>query len=200
MTRKIFIDCGTHLGQGIDAISKIKKFDQTWEIFTWEANPYTYKKYKTKVWPSYIRITSFNQAVGLHNGKISLTVNRTKNRQTGQAESIGQGTTTLSLDKFKAGVHNGTMDEIIDVECINLVEWLGQNCNSNDMVVMKLDIEGAEYDLLEGILESPVVHYIKEIFVEWHDYALANPESYKQREIQIKEKGKALGINFIDWK
>lgn len=201
MTRKIFLDCGTHLGQGIESISKIKKFDQSWEIFTWEANPYTFKKYKkTKVWPPHIKITSFNQAVGLHNGKISLTVNRTTNKKTGVTESIGQGTTTLALDKFVTGIHNGTMEEIIEVDCINFVEWIENNCNPTDIIIMKLDIEGAEYDLLEGILKSSVATMIKEIFVEWHDYALLNPESYKQREIKIKETGNEFGINFIDWR
>jgi FkbM family methyltransferase len=200
MTRKIFIDCGTHLGQGIHAISKIKKFDHTWEIFTWEANPHTYKKYKeTRIWPPHMKITSFNQAVGLHNGKISLTVNKTKSKGTDILESIGQATTTLSLDKFKVGAYTGTMDEIVDVECIDLVQWIEQKCNAKDLVIMKLDIEGLEYDLLEGILSSSIAMIIKEIFVEWHGHALINTESYNEREKQIKKLGRDLGINFIDW-
>ena len=45
MTRKIFIDCGTHLGMGFSKCAKIFNIDHNWEIFGFEANPLVYNQY-----------------------------------------------------------------------------------------------------------------------------------------------------------
>ena len=45
MTRKIFIDCGTHLGMGFSKCAKIFNIDHNWEIFGFEANPYVFDGY-----------------------------------------------------------------------------------------------------------------------------------------------------------
>ena len=42
MTRKIFIDCGTHLGMGFSKCAEIFNIDHEWEIFGFEANPYVF--------------------------------------------------------------------------------------------------------------------------------------------------------------
>ena len=36
MTRKIFIDCGTHLGMGFSKCAEIFRIDHEWEIFGFE--------------------------------------------------------------------------------------------------------------------------------------------------------------------
>ena len=45
MTRKIFIDCGTHLGMGFSKCAKIFGIDHQWEVFGFEANPYVFDGY-----------------------------------------------------------------------------------------------------------------------------------------------------------
>ena len=45
MTRKIFIDCGTHLGMGFSKCVEIFRIDHEWEIFGFEANPYVFDGY-----------------------------------------------------------------------------------------------------------------------------------------------------------
>ena len=37
--RKVFIDCGTHLGMGFSRLSTELNVDHTWEVFGFEANP-----------------------------------------------------------------------------------------------------------------------------------------------------------------
>ena len=43
--RKIFIDCGTHMGMGFSRISDILDIDHEWETFGFEANPLVYNQY-----------------------------------------------------------------------------------------------------------------------------------------------------------
>ena len=45
MSRKIFIDCGTHLGMGFSKCASMFNIDHNWEIFGFEANPYVYEGY-----------------------------------------------------------------------------------------------------------------------------------------------------------
>ena len=54
--------------------------------------------------------------------------------------------------------------------------------------VLKMDIEGSEYEVLENILESPVT--VDQILVEFHD-RLFEGQEYKSKNIveQMKEKG-----------
>lgn len=41
---KIYLDCGTHLGQGIEKHISKWKIDETWKIVGFEANPFTFAK------------------------------------------------------------------------------------------------------------------------------------------------------------
>ena len=43
--RKIFIDCGTHMGMGFSKLVSILDIDHEWEVFGFEANPCVYDQY-----------------------------------------------------------------------------------------------------------------------------------------------------------
>jgi hypothetical protein len=38
------------------------------------------------------------------------------------------------------------------------------------VIIVKLDIEGAEYEVIESLLESGAINRINELFIEWHDH------------------------------
>ena len=39
---KIFIDSGTHFGEGLKAHVSLLNIDETWKIYCFEANPFTF--------------------------------------------------------------------------------------------------------------------------------------------------------------
>jgi hypothetical protein len=39
---KIFLDCGTHLGDGLKSHVQLLGIDESWQIYSFEANPYTF--------------------------------------------------------------------------------------------------------------------------------------------------------------
>ena len=45
MARRIFIDCGTHLGMGFSKLAESLNIDHNWEIYGFEANPYVFDGY-----------------------------------------------------------------------------------------------------------------------------------------------------------
>ena len=46
MARKIIVDFGTHHGEGLHKVIQAFNADETWDIYSFEANPYTYAHFK----------------------------------------------------------------------------------------------------------------------------------------------------------
>ena len=63
--------------------------------------------------------------------------------------------------------------EIIEVECIDLCEWIKKNINKEDKVFLKLDIEGEEYKIFPQLIEQNIIgEYLNEMYVEFHEKKL----------------------------
>lgn len=73
-------------------------------------------------------------------------------------------------------------DMILDVDCIKLSDLLGYYAAGRKAIV-KLDIEGAEYEVLEEVIKAGKLTAVKKIYCEFHSSKL--PEM-KGREEKIK--------------
>lgn len=58
------------------------------------------------------------------------------------------------------------------VPCVDFSSWLRRNVTREDLVVCKIDIEGAEYDVLEKVIGDGNLDLIKKLYVEWHNRKL----------------------------
>ena len=58
----------------------------------------------------------------------------------------------------------------LTVDCFDFSAWL---TDLDQQIVLKMDIEGAEYQLLERMLEDGTDRYLEELLIEWHSQ---NPE------------------------
>ena len=56
----------------------------------------------------------------------------------------------------------------IIVETIDFSKWVLSTFSSADEIILKMDIEGAEYPVLEKMINSGSFDYIKELWIEWH--------------------------------
>lgn len=78
--RKIFIDCGTHLGMGFSRLSSLLNLNEEWEVYGFEANPYVYSKYLENInsneYPTLRNknISLFNKAVWTSDEGISFSL------------------------------------------------------------------------------------------------------------------------------
>jgi FkbM family methyltransferase len=199
--KKIFIDCGTHYGQGIKSFKKKYRMDDSWQIFTWEANPYTYKKFLESEIYRTTKINCFNSAVTDYNGTIELNIETVEEKNTKIIQNTGQGTSIIPLNDWAStgSSHNGQFLETISVPCIDISEWICLNCNKNDTVIVKLDVEGAEYSILKKILEDKSYEFITAIYIEWHSRFFSNPEQYKIKEKQIINELTLNGVRVESW-
>jgi FkbM family methyltransferase len=66
-------------------------------------------------------------------------------------------------------VSNGSASRILEtgipVRCFDFSAWLEQHPN----VIVKMDIEGAEYEVLGHMIDEGTDRLVSELIVEWHD-------------------------------
>jgi FkbM family methyltransferase len=79
------------------------------------------------------------------------------------------------------------LDNPIKVKCIDTSEFLKQFDNDN-YIILKLDVEGSEYEILNHLIETGEINKINELYVEFHDYF------FNQNSNILKNKLKSYNI------
>lgn len=145
--KKIFIDAGGYTGDTVQLF--LEKYPESgkFEIFCFEPNPEFATHYQDK---SY---TFLPYAVWIEDCDLDFYVS---------SKPLGS-----SLLKNKQSKH-GVVKETIKVRAINFSQWIKDNFTIEDFIVLKLDIEGAEYDVLKHMIDQSSICYIKELYVDWH--------------------------------
>lgn len=191
--KKIFIDCGTHLFQGLCEFVQKYNIDESWECYSFEANPITFKlsqdNYKTLTESWNLNIKHYNKAIYTKNTK--LKVNCSKDEWGENAfDYISAGSNVLldapDFDSISKAPFN-YKEEDIEVDAIDFCEFLKSICKKEDFVVVKMDIEGSEFYVLTEIIEQNLFHLIDDMSVEFHERFFEPKAKYKKlKEEYIK--------------
>jgi FkbM family methyltransferase len=200
--KNIYIDCGTHYGQGLHYFMQIYGMNADWDIYTFEANPITYRCFleKNQQLLKYNNINHFNKAVYTYDGEIVINQeNFIDEPNTDQASSTGQASSIISLDKWnpRDGLSREKFESKSVVECIDFSKFIKQFAGHN--VIAKFDIEGAEYEVLEKLIEENTFSIFNTLYVEFHSGFFENSNEMKLREQKIKQSFSEKAINLIDW-
>lgn len=199
MSKKIFIDCGTHMFQGFKEFINMLNIDSSWTCYSFEANPITYSQsldvYRDLTGKGY-NIVHKNIAVANRYGSIKVNCDI--------AESgTGQGSNILddppSVDK-QWGHELKYLDNTVLVECIDLVDFIKNNCSKDDYVVIKMDIEGSEFLVLDSFINQLDTELIDKIYVEFHERFFDDVETYSRKKEYYKEYFLKNKIDFNEWK
>ena len=196
--RKIFLDCGTHYGEGLEQISNIHNMDESWEIYTWEANPHSHRIFKSKHNLD-LNITSYLSAVNTFDGTIPLNIETLPN--TDYRTSItGEATTIMDLNLIhKINSYGNTFSSNMNVSCIDFSKWIFNNCSLEDLVIIKFDIEGSEYDILEKMIEDDTIKLVNEMYIEWHPNIFVDSITYIDKQNNIEKILKEHTIKLNQW-
>lgn len=79
---------------------------------------------------------------------------------------------TVMTEKNTRGEWDG---QVVGVGCFDLAAWIDRKLYG-DRIVLKLDCEGAEYPLLEHLLETGVADRIELLLVEWHAHRMVGSD------------------------
>lgn len=196
----VFLDLGTHYGQGLREFRERFKMHNGWKIFTFEANPETWKIFVKDHLDKTPEVKSFNAAVSDHTGSITVNIETPPNEG-----DTGQGTSIIPMDKWNPwGLADGDTSHFkrqVEVPCFDLSGYILENFSKDDNIVIKMDIEGSEYDVLEKMILDGSIEYVNHLSVEWHARFFRNEEETKQREETLIDKLKTYkGLVLESWR
>jgi len=165
--RNIYIDCGVHEGKNL-------KRHYGFEIYGFEPNPEIFTKIETL--EAYTKL--FNKAVWLYDDKMEFHITK-------RSESC-------SLYPRSDVGETG----IVWVECIDFDKWIKDKFNEDDYIILKMDIEGAEYPVLYNMIHGGSIEYINELFVEWHNNLPEPNKIPKSKTVELERLIKDKCVEF----
>lgn len=85
--------------------------------------------------------------------------------------------------------------------CVDLAKWLVAHVPAESFVFMKMDIEGAEYDVIEHLLVTGAIDRIDVLAVEWHAEKFPEPirSRYAEIEARLRQYASGKALTVLDW-
>ncbi|XP_038050933.1 uncharacterized protein LOC119724098 isoform X2 [Patiria miniata] len=83
------------------------------------------------------------------------------------------------------------------IPVIDLSQWIVDNFSKDDYIIFKLDVEGAEYEILRNMIDNNVLAYIDKFYGEYHDWQPTGWSWSDRRRIQSDIQ--KAGFSMIDW-
>ena len=197
MKKNVYLDCGGHHGEGLLEFVDKYKMDKSWIIETFEPNPAC--NYSGRVSHLDLNIIIHEKAVWVYDGVIMFSQenhekSKSKSPTDGKSNIDGWGSVISEL----GSTHLLHCEPPIEVECMDLSKVLEKYDKETHNVIVKLDIEGAEYKVLRHLLSNGTIKNISELYVEWHhvdlDYEDINTTNKLISEI------KANNVIVYNWK
>jgi len=83
------------------------------------------------------------------------------------------------------------------VESIDFSFWLSWIVRPGDKVRLKMDIEGAEYEVLPKMLEDGTIQLVDELIIEWHDFKVGVEKRVTKL---LRDRIRRAGVRILKWK
>jgi len=166
---KVFIDLGGNAGQTVIRFYEEVPDASNWIIYSFEPLMFDLllagtKKYRKR----YSNVNCIKAAAGKVSGKTRIYPSLKKHSP---GSTILLGKTTGSIF-YEGG---------IEVNEIDFVPWFKENTQPDDFVILKMNIEGGEYDLMPGLLE--IMPRIAGLYIKLHHYKFENSQRLKMLQI-----------------
>ncbi|KAK1355577.1 putative methyltransferases-like [Heracleum sosnowskyi] len=158
--RYVYVDVGARsYGSSIASWFKKQypKQNKTFEIYAIEADKIFYDEYKYKK-----GVTLVPYAAWIRNESLFFEINQdpgghknlVKGRGMGRIKPVQSATSSVA--------------EVDKIQGFDFANWLKSTVSEKDFVVMKMDVEGTEFDLIPRLFETGAICLIDEIFLECH--------------------------------
>jgi len=151
MQRSVFIECGAWEGVSSKFFRNTHPRGCDFEQFAFECNPVLVDKLqKESPW-----LTVLNRAVWINEDEIPMYMGSGKYTE---SSSLIKEKRTGKLDK-----DNPTM-----VKGIDFSQWIKDTFSPEDFICVKMNIEGAEYEVLNKMIEDGTLDYVHQFYIQWH--------------------------------
>lgn len=175
----LFLDLGSNLGQGYNWFKKYyDHLNIKFELF--EPNPYCCEELEKipEVKSGKVRLNNFG--VGINSGSYNLY-----GLDSNEGGKFAQGGSIVKE-------HNSDLYEVIEnnaikVNLIDFSNYLASTSCKFEKIIVKMDIEGAEVELLEHLIKEGTINHISILYVEFHSHyqILSQSKITRKRERKI---------------
>lgn len=165
MGRKIFLDIGGWTGKSAEFFLANHPEAKQFKIFTFECDKRNIETIKSKKLP----ITLIEAAAWTYNGTVKYY--------------YGNDDGGTMYPTKKTG--NISPAKSYDVRAVDLAEFIRENFKSDDYIIMKLNCEGAEYELIPHLLAGDLIWWIDKWYVQWHWQKIGLSEANHTRVVNI---------------
>jgi FkbM family methyltransferase len=194
----IFIDGGSHWGEGFDEIRSNGLITLPCKVFMFEPNFVAFSKLKHSIehkrWGDYDITLSDSP---LYDRVQSVTF---RMQTDAYGEKDGTTSTLIPSNEFSIPIH-GELIERTTIDTSDFIRDLYETYVNGKAhppkIIMKLDVEGAEYAILCKMINTGTIRFIDRLIVEFHSKFVPG---HAETERYIRRSLKELNINWSEWK
>lgn len=180
----VFLDLGTHGCQGLHGFAtSVLNFDETWDIHTFEPNKLLHPINCIEQFD--FKVTSHKKAVWIKEGTSVFK------QYGGDGKSQGS-----LLEETYGDKHYNDYHDSIEVETIDFLNFI-HTFDPNQNIYIKMDIEWAEWAVLEDLLSRGWPKNIKHIWIEFH--GVIGNQFYKNKSIWLMDQIREKGCEVTEW-
>lgn len=191
MSSSVFLDCGSHLLEGLNDFRDRGVIDDSWELHTFEPNPACEVSRRLESFD--LPVTLHAAAVWTHDGT---TLFRQEDHSVSRSRSPSDGVSSIdgwASAVVDSGYFNRGHQPPIEVRCLDLSRFV-EDLPHDALIVCKMDIEGSEYPVLRRMVDQGTIERLEELYVEFHAHSVAaeSEESTNELKAQIRRAGVVL--------
>ena len=168
------INCGANTGQSFELMKKYYP-TSSFKHYLFEPNPECIKILR-KNYSDNPNVEIIDSALGVTNGKTLLYGSYN------QATKTATGASTLILHNFNTQMNE---QDALVVKLTSLSEFVLALSNQFNIFILKLDVEGSEYEILMDLITTKSINLIRLLYVEFHSKYYYES---KRKELEANEK------------
>jgi len=194
--RGLFIDCGSNVGQAFEFFRKFYP-EKLFDYILFEPNPHCFDLLSRKYSKAdFVRVEIRNEAVGIINGLVDFYG---LGEERGGIYSVG-GTV---LREHNSKMFKNPNKATLQVRSVDFSSFIEETLKSGNYtsIVMKLDMEGGEYAVLDSLISKNLLGRFNTIYAEFHSQYMANEfaEEYRNKKNMYFKEAREINIKLINW-
>jgi len=185
-----FLDGGARHLEGLKYCAGELGIDSSWEVISYEPTPESFVIAQGERASLGFAVDLRNAALWREAGAIQLW--------TEAEDATGYGNTVMMAPGRSVDGRDMRATHLVVADDVNSVlgEFVRLGCTE---VHVKLDIEGAEFEVLPRILSSPHLGLVRTLRVEWHErFFVTELPAYSARRADLTEALRRRSIEVID--
>ena len=148
-----------------------------------------------------LNIKHFNNAVANSNGNAKLNIAQSDIWDGAEIGTYTSQSSNILLDPPKScgdRVLNYEKRDLV-VKTIDFSEFVRMFSAPEDFVVVKLDVEGSEFEILDKMIDDGTIGLVNEFYIEFHPNHFENSEVLEDKIKSYEETFLDLDIKFTRW-